>query len=233
MSPVRAVLFDAVGTLIEPVRSVGETYAVAARRHGVELPAWRLDDAFARILARAKPMVFPGLSPPEAAAQERAWWRRVVRDTYRAADQQVRFDDFEACFAELWKWYAGPEAWRERPEAGRTLRTLKAAGLATGVISNFDQRLPDLLLALGLRKDLDAVVLPAHVGAAKPDRRIFECALAALGVCAAEAVYVGDDADRDLAGARAAGVAAIHVHSLATLAALPARLVGSEPEIPQ
>jgi putative hydrolase of the HAD superfamily len=232
VSPVRAVLFDAVGTLIELTRSVGEIYADAARRHGVDLPAWRIDDAFRRILAQATPMVFPSLAPAEAALRERDWWQQVVRATFRATDQQARFQDFGACFEELWQRFAGPEVWRERPQASQTLRSLKAAGLATGVVSNFDQRLPDLLDSLGLLGDLDALVLPAHVGAAKPDRRIFEHALAALGRPAGQVAYVGDDATRDLAGARAAGLAAIDVTSLATLAELPALLLGRSSEAP-
>jgi putative hydrolase of the HAD superfamily len=230
VSPVRGVLFDAVGTLIELTRGVGEIYADAARRHGVELPAWRLDDAFTRILAQAPPMVFPSLSPADAAAQERKWWWQVVRATFRATDQEARLQTFDACFEELWQLFAGPEVWRERPQASQTLRSLKAAGLAIGIVSNFDQRLPDLLDSLGLLGDLDALVLPAHVGAAKPDRRIFDHALAAIGVPAARAAYVGDDAMRDLAGARAAGLAAIDVTSLATLADLPSLLLGQPAE---
>ena len=58
-SEIRAVLFDAVGTLIELREPVGETYARMARPFGVALPAWRVDDAFRRILKRAPPLVFP------------------------------------------------------------------------------------------------------------------------------------------------------------------------------
>jgi putative hydrolase of the HAD superfamily len=232
VSAVRGVLFDAVGTLIELTRSVGEIYADAARRHGVDLPAWRIDDAFARILAQARPMVFPSLAPAEAAERERDWWHQVVRATFRATDQEARFQAFDACFDELWQQFAGPGVWRERPLASRTLRSLKARGLSIGVVSNFDQRLPDLLDSLGLLRDLDAVVLPAHAGAAKPDRRIFDHALAAIGLPAAQAAYVGDDPTRDLAGARAAGLTAIDVTSLATLTDLPALLFGRDAEAP-
>lgn len=232
MSGLRAVLFDAVGTLIELSRGVGEIYAEVARCHGVDLPAWRIDDAFARILTRANPMVFPGVPPERAASLERAWWRDVVRDTFRATDQQVRFDDFDACFEELWRRFAGCDVWRARPGACEALRALKGAGLATAVVSNFDQRLPQVLTALGLRSKLDALVLPAQVGAAKPDRRIFEHALAALGAAPEASVYVGDDAVRDLAGARAAGLRAIDARSLATLAALPLRLAEQARENP-
>ncbi|MEN8183583.1 MAG: HAD-IA family hydrolase [Myxococcota bacterium] len=229
---LRAVLFDAAGTLIELKEPVGETYARVARRHGACVPAGRLEDGFRRIFAAAPAMVFPGAPPAEAALRERAWWREVVRGTFRAADQQEELSDFEACFAELWRHYGSPGAWRARPGAAAVLRTLRSRGLALAILSNFDQRLPPLLAALGLAAELDAVVLPAHAGVAKPDRRIFEHALTRLGVPAAEAVYVGDDADADLAGAHGAGLAAIDVKSLATLEALPSRLEAGALEIP-
>jgi putative hydrolase of the HAD superfamily len=97
------------------------------------------------------------------------------------------------------------------------------------VVSNFDRRLPGILSDLGLAPLLDLVWLPSDCGAAKPDAAIFASALAALGVAPERAIFVGDDAVRDLAGARAAGLRAVDVGSLATLAALPALLERREP----
>ena len=68
------------------------------------------------------------------------------------------------------------------------------------------------------------VTLPGEARAAKPDARIFQLALARLGVDAASAVYVGDDRARDVEGARAAGLRAIDATGLATLADLPGLL---------
>jgi putative hydrolase of the HAD superfamily len=226
------VLFDATGTLVELREPVGETYARVAAAHGVRLPAWRLEDAFARALRSAPARVFPGAPLPEAARRERAAWREIVRATFRAADQTARFrapgdrDGFEACFEALWEHYAEPGAWRARDGAGPALDALARRGLALGVVSNFDQRLPAILAGLGLAARLRAIVLPAHAGAAKPDPRIFAHALASLGVGAGDAVYVGDDAEHDLAGARAAGLRALDVRRLASLRELPDRIAG-------
>jgi putative hydrolase of the HAD superfamily len=221
---IRAVLFDAAGTLIEPAEPVGETYARLAAEHGVDVSPWRIGDAFRRCLAGAGPMLFPGAAPAEALAHERAWWRELVRRAFRAADSAARFRDFEAFFEDLWRHYAGAAAWRARPGARELLARLRARGLRTAVVSNFDRRLPGILAGLGLADALDAVVLPSDVGAAKPDPDIFARALAQLGVAPAEAVFVGDDAERDLAGARAAGLEGIDASRLATL--LDLRLPG-------
>jgi putative hydrolase of the HAD superfamily len=173
-------------------------------------------------------MAFPGVGGAELLARERDWWRARVRETLLAADQTARVEDFEGMFDTLFARYADPAAWRARPGSAEALRALRARGLALGVVSNFDHRLEPLLAGLGLRALLDVVVRPADAGAAKPDPRIFAHALARLGVPAAAAVYVGDDAEHDVAGARGAGLAAIHVAELATLAELPARIARLE-----
>ena len=116
MVQLRAVLFDAAGTLIETARPVGETYAERAREHGVRLSAGRLGDAFRRILAGAAPLVFPEAPGDRLPELERDWWRTVVRSTFLAADGTARFRDFDAFFAGLYAHYAGAAAWAVRPE---------------------------------------------------------------------------------------------------------------------
>jgi len=216
-SAIDAVLFDAAGTLIELCEPLGETYARVARSHGVELPPWRIEDAFRRILLHAPPMVFPEASPAATPALEREWWRRLVRATFRAADSTVRFADFDACFDALYAAFARPQAWRRRSGCREALGELRERKIATAVVSNFDRRLPAILAGLGLAPLFDAVVLPSDAKAAKPDPPIFLLALERLGARAAASVFVGDSQERDLAAARRLGMRAIDVASLATL----------------
>lgn len=228
---IQAVLFDAVGTLILLREPVGESYARFAREHGVALPASRLDEAFARVIARAAPNVHPGATLAEAAERERDWWRARVRETFRAADGMARFDDFEAFFATLWDHYASASAWRLAPGAREGLAALRARGLRLGVLSNFDQRLPDVLGELGLDACLETLTLPADAGAAKPARAIFAAALARLALPAERVLYVGDDAEHDVAGAAGAGLHALDVATLPDLRALPKALDRLEEEL--
>lgn len=221
---IDAVLFDAAGTLILLREPVGETYARVARRHGVELPAARLADAFARVIAAAPPNAHPGTSLGEAAERERDWWRSRVRETFRAADGMARFADFEVLFAELWHHYAGAEGWRPAPGAHECLETLAKRGLRLGVLSNADQRLPGVLRELDLDAYLHAVTLPAEVGAAKPDPAIFAAALAKLGVPPDRALYVGDHAERDVGATRETGLFAFDAVGFPDLRALPRAL---------
>ena len=217
---IRATLFDAVGTLIHLREPVGETYARFAHDHGAELPAPALQAAFAHTMRAMPPMVFPDRSPAQVGDRERDWWRTLVRSVFAAAGGAMRPATFERCFDQLFAHYAGAAVWRCADGAVDLLAALRTRGVRTGVISNFDYRLPRLLAALGLSELLDVVVLPADAGAAKPSSRIFACALDRLGVRPNEAVYIGDDADDCIAGAQSAGLHAIDVAVVSDLRAL-------------
>jgi putative hydrolase of the HAD superfamily len=224
VSPLRAVFFDAAGTLIRLREPVGETYRRLAIPYGVVLPASRIEEAFRRVLRKAPPMVWAREVPPRLEELERQWWRSVVRSSFRAADASARFKDFDGYFCALFEHYACPEAWAPMPKAIETLCALRRNGLRTGVVSNFDHRLGPLLEGLGLARELEVVIRPADAHAAKPDPQIFACALRRLGVAAAESLYVGDDAAQDVAGAQAAGLRAIDASTLATLSELGPRI---------
>jgi len=234
---LRAVLFDAVGTLFEVREAVGETYARAAATHGVVLPAWRIDDAFRRVLGRAEPMVFPDVPEAEIPAREKRWWRATVRATFLAADSTslARFDDFDALFETLWQHYASADAWQLRPGARDAVSRIARSGFGTGVVSNFDHRLDDVLEGLGIAREFSVVSIPSRTRLAKPDPGVFQFALAQLGARADEAAYVGHDPAIDARAARAAGLHYLDVDEPAGdapdpnahgpgLATLPARI---------
>lgn len=86
----------------------------------------------------------------------------------------------------------------------------KADGRQLGLVSNgpspFQERNFD---ALGIADSFDTVVVSEAVGLRKPDPRIFRLALERLGRTAGETVFVGDNPDADIAGAKRAGLRAI------------------------
>ena len=220
----KAVLFDATGTLIELREPVALSYARFARAHGIDLPSRRIDEAWKRVVSGRELRCFPNARPEDVPGLERAWWHEVVRATFRASDSSIVFPDFDAFFGDLFEWYATAEAWRTCPGVETTLAQLRDTGLRLGVISDFDYRLTDVLESLGIADLFDAVILAGPVGATKPDPRLFAAALAAMGLSQRDAVYVGDDPARDLAGAEAAGLASVDVASLESFTDLPNRL---------
>ena len=62
------------------------------------------------------------------------------------------------------------------------------------------------IAACGFAPLLDAVIISEEAGVTKPDPRIFNLALDALGRSPEDAVMIGDAWDTDIAGAQAAGI---------------------------
>jgi putative hydrolase of the HAD superfamily len=100
------------------------------------------------------------------------------------------------------------------PRAGvvDTMRALRERGLLLGLITvcseEVEQLFPDTELA-GL---FDAEVFSNAVGLSKPDPRIYLHCCELLGVEPHEAVFVGDGANDELAGAQRVGMDAILIH---------------------
>jgi putative hydrolase of the HAD superfamily len=92
-------------------------------------------------------------------------------------------------------------------DARAVLAGLRAAGLATAVISNADGRARALLDAVGLLAHLDFVIDSHEEGVEKPHPEIFRRAVARRGTTPARSAYVGDIYAVDVLGARAAGLA--------------------------
>ena len=96
------------------------------------------------------------------------------------------------------------------PDAVPTLSSLRAAGIKLGLITNGSVRMQSAKLSvLGIGAMFDTILISEAEGMSKPQREIFERALEILKVPTAHAVYVGDHADVDVAGARGAGMRAV------------------------
>jgi len=90
------------------------------------------------------------------------------------------------------------------------LRNLRDRGIKIAIVSNCTENTRPLLVATGVDKLADTLVLSCEVGAAKPAAEIFRYALDRLGVTADAAVFVDDQAGY-CAGSVAAGVRAVQI----------------------
>lgn len=106
------------------------------------------------------------------------------------------------------------------PEAVAVLRAVRdtpgAPGMArrpVGIVTNGPaevQRAKVELLDIGRLADI--VLISGEFGVAKPDPEIFREALRKMGVSAEEAIFVGDSAEFDIAGAHGAGLRTVWVN---------------------
>jgi putative hydrolase of the HAD superfamily len=210
--PPRAVLLDALGTLLE-LEDPGPPLAAQLARLGAEVP---VDDARRAVLEE---MTYYKAHHDEASDRERLADLRlrcaeVLRRALPPAARELGIDPLVAALL---------AALRFRPydEVPAALAALRAAGLTLVVVSNWDISLHDQLAATGLAQQVDGAVSSAEVGVGKPHPEIYVRALELAGAVAADAVMVGDSPDTDIAGARALGIAAVLVDRLGTAAAAP------------
>jgi FMN hydrolase / 5-amino-6-(5-phospho-D-ribitylamino)uracil phosphatase len=105
-----------------------------------------------------------------------------------------------------------------------------------GIVSNFYGNLTRVCADGGLDGLFEVIIDSAEVGVCKPDPAIFRLALARLGVAPADALFVGDSVPRDMAGARAAGLAHVWLVADGADAAVPCcpgdRVIGSLKDLP-
>lgn len=201
---LKAVFFDAAGTLFDAREPVGHTYARIARKHGLDAEDAAVSAGFRRAFSSTSSLAFgPGHSEDNLRSLEREWWHRLVRKSFEGLGELDNFDDF---FDELFGYFGDPANWAPLPETHAVLQDLKDTGLKLGIISNFDYRLYRILEGLELRPFFDKITISSEAGFAKPAREIFAAALFAMKLDSAEAVHVGDSEHMDARGAQDAGL---------------------------
>jgi putative hydrolase of the HAD superfamily len=200
MAP-RAILLDALGTLITIDSPVPRLVGALRERHGLEV------------------------SPDDAARALRAEMAHYRCHCIAASDferlEQLRLECASVLAGELGGEVGAlaPEALLPTllaslrfvafPEVTGALERWRAAGSRLVVASNWDISLHSVLEEIGLRERLDAVATSAEVGAAKPAGELFAAALALAGAQAWQAVHIGDSLLDDVEGAQAAGIEAV------------------------
>jgi len=195
---LRAVFFDAGGTLVHPdyarvaaamLSAVGRAPSVAALAEAEYAGRAAVEAAMAA----------------EAPLTDQSRWQLhfagvltslgYTADELRLAAPAIRAEHRRA---NLWTIV--------QPGAAQALGSLRALGLVVACISNSDGTVSGLLTTVGLAGSLEFVVDSGVVGVEKPDPEIFRIALRRAGVDAADAMYVGDLYPVDVVGARRAGL---------------------------
>jgi putative hydrolase of the HAD superfamily len=198
VTPVRAVLLDALGTLVE-LQPPAPRLRRLLRESGFEVSEEEAGAGFIAEIAYYLDHHLEGSDP-----------ERLERLRDRCAEEMRRalgLDGLDHATAR--RAMLDSLEFTPYPDVLPALGELRERGVALVVASNWDCSLPDWLAPTGILDLVDGVVTSAEVGEAKPSPRVFERALAVARVAPGEALHVGDKVDNDVQGAAAAGVRAV------------------------
>jgi len=217
MTTIQAILFDMGGTLVYP-----------ARKDALHRQQY-LDYLVDLLDVEQEPAVFYDL----LRRRSRAYKRWAVQHGRELPEEQIwtqwYLPDWPAekigrLAPQLNHWWRAARGVNQVPwDMQSTLLELARRGYRLGLVSNTTSRSegPAILESHGLLPYFGTLVLSTVCGIRKPDPAIFALALSELGVSPDRAAYIGDRPERDVLGARRAGIARIVVIRLTEPLELP------------
>ena len=201
--PLEAILFDFHGTL---VHGGGFSFEVAMRTllDSLAGSGVSVDEELFRAAYRKEVARYFELHANRGLEQHNTVWiaRTLKRLGHEAHPEDAPVQDAVSAYFDRFA-----EEMTCFPGVAELLRSLHGR-YRLGLLSNFTDPRPvrRVLERDGLAPYLDAVVISADVGRRKPVPAIFEAALEALGARPERTLFVGDDPDDDIGGAKAVGM---------------------------
>lgn len=209
-SPIKAILFDYIGTLVQP-RNYNLERSKAKLHKALFDAGLKTDsDEFMRSYANAHEK-YRAVRYEQLREVTNAVW---VSEALCDAQCNVELDDsrLKAGLNVFFQDFI--DSLRLRPYARELLRKLSDY-FRIGLISNFTYA-PAIyasLRKLRINEYFNAVVVSENVGWRKPHHAIFDCALKMLHVKPDEAIFAGDSPIEDIKGAKNVGMRTVFVCS--------------------
>ncbi len=205
---VKAIFFDAAGTLFYLTKTVGYHYALVGREIGLKLDPKQLDHAFH---AAWKQMPQRRSIDGPREDDDQGWWRKLVGHVFDQVAPLTSELDRDNFFEVAYEHFTELGVWELYPEVPGVLTEL-AHRFQLAIISNFDGRLRFILEHLGVSTFFRHTFISSELGADKPDPEIFRRALKLINLEPGEVLHVGDDPERDWQAAAAVGLSVFRLH---------------------
>ncbi|OHE16744.1 MAG: HAD family hydrolase [Syntrophobacterales bacterium GWC2_56_13] len=208
---IKGILFDLYGTLIdiETDESMEEIYRGIAHYltyHGVYLHRWEVRDRYYQIMKQRKETC--GEECPEIDVE--LIWNTFLEQEGVKSTPECR--NLALILAQLYRGIS-----RKRlqlyPDVKRVLDELRPA-YRLALVSDAQPcyALPEIK-EVGLDGYFDPIIISAHYGFRKPDKRLTEIALEIMKLKPVEVICAGNDMYRDIYGASRLGIKTIFIDS--------------------
>ncbi|MEO2000207.1 MAG: HAD family hydrolase [Pirellulales bacterium] len=197
---VDTVVFDVVGTLLEPVPSVSEAYKNSAAKCGLSVSAREISQRFS--VAWEKQEGLDAQNKPAfrtSRSREYERWHQIVCDVFENSPAA------EKIFEDLWMHFGKPSSWQPVEQGCHLLETVREFGIDVAVASNFDERLLVLAKHIEPLDGIEKIFASSELGWRKPAAQFFQTVESRLQKEPEQLLLVGDDPRLDIAAANAAG----------------------------
>jgi putative hydrolase of the HAD superfamily len=205
---LKAVFFDAAGTLFYLTKTVGDHYALVGEEVGLNLEAKKLDAAFYSAWGKMPPR--EAIDGPREN-DDKDWWRELAGRVLNEAAPEVGELDRDNFFEVAYEHFAESGVWELYPDVIDVLKQLHRR-FQLAIVSNFDGRLRLILQHLGIAKFFRQVFISSELGADKPDSEIYRRAVSLMNLHPNDVLHVGDDPQRDWEAATAAGLSVFRLN---------------------
>jgi len=196
---LKAVVFDAVGTVMYPQPSVADAYRKTLLRHcQTDVSAEKATEVVRQALRERS--TDSDLRTNEDSESE--FWASIIRSLCPGSP------GFQDCFDDLFAHFADANHWRCFPDVAESVPNLQRAGLQLAVASNFDLRLNSVCDGLPPLAQIPQRLISSQIGWRKPAPEFFAAVCDELNLAPEQILMVGDDLQNDVAGAISAGMSA-------------------------
>jgi REG-2-like HAD superfamily hydrolase len=200
------LVFDVGGTLLHLDHSkMQQVYLQAAQERGTMLDRKRVGAVLETL-----EFELPSLAQKRTLSLENDFGKTFWEDFYAEGFRRLGVKaDVSGVVAQIREQFMRGEFDVLFDDALPSLDALKAHHVPMGILSNFSPNLEDLLRKVGIHDYFGFFIVSSIAGVEKPDKQIFDLAVAAANRPRNEIIYVGDSVYHDMNGARAAGVGAV------------------------
>ena len=227
----KAILLDFGHTLASPYPSRAHQYVAACRDFGVKVTPEAITQARREVPQWDEHHTPLGPAHQDASRSEESYDEMQLQHDASVLRRLGIEGDVSDIAQRVHQYRNDPGFYMVYPDSVPALKSISEYGVPLGIISNTHWQFPKLLSDLGLAHFFDFVVASARAGFRKPHPRIFQEALGRLKAAPELVVYIGNNYDNDVVGARRVGMDACLIDrtgsesrpcaTIATLAELP------------
>ena len=205
---IKAIFFDFGGTLVSMVPSKEELFIKAARLAGLKLNKEEVKKAYHIVDFHIK---YSSIKIKNAEARSCFYhdYNKHLCEALGISDYFVKLNPI------LIQNFGGQREWKLIKDVKFVLKNLLKRDILLSIVANWDQQLSFRVERLGIKKYFSSILASQEVGFEKPDTKIFKYALNGHSLSAKKdcVLYVGNEYETDVVGARMAGLVPVLIDS--------------------